>query len=170
MQFKKHLVTASYVSEAMQALDAKAKEAGVTLLCEMGLDPGIGIHLTINLLSGFVIAVSLEIHVNVVFLFYLSLHDNLLRVFAKCSVPLRRSLDGDENDRLGTHERGSCAVFRFVLWRSPSSRSCKQPAWLQVQVCWPHKLQHCAFNLYENVGPVLNVVDDLQHSGEYTAV
>jgi len=46
MQFKKHLVTASYVSEAMQALDGKAKEAGVTLLCEMGLDPGIGIYLT----------------------------------------------------------------------------------------------------------------------------
>lgn len=41
IKFKKHLVTASYVSEAMQALDGKAKEAGVTLLCEMGLDPGI---------------------------------------------------------------------------------------------------------------------------------
>ncbi|KAJ7522374.1 hypothetical protein O6H91_18G008500 [Diphasiastrum complanatum] len=37
----KHLVTASYVSEEMAALDEKAKQAGVTLLCEMGLDPGI---------------------------------------------------------------------------------------------------------------------------------
>ncbi|KAG0626104.1 hypothetical protein M758_2G102500 [Ceratodon purpureus] len=41
IKFKRHLVTASYVSEAMQALDEKAKEAGVALLCEMGLDPGI---------------------------------------------------------------------------------------------------------------------------------
>lgn len=37
-------MTASYVSADMQALDEKAKEAGVTLLCEMGLDPGIGTH------------------------------------------------------------------------------------------------------------------------------
>lgn len=44
VQFKRHLVTASYVSADMQALDEKAKEAGVTLLCEMGLDPGIGIY------------------------------------------------------------------------------------------------------------------------------
>jgi alpha-aminoadipic semialdehyde synthase len=40
-------VTASYVSQAMQALDEKAKEAGVTLLCEMGLDPGIGMFSTL---------------------------------------------------------------------------------------------------------------------------
>jgi hypothetical protein len=38
----KNLVTASYVSNEMQALDEAAKEAGVTILCEMGLDPGIG--------------------------------------------------------------------------------------------------------------------------------
>lgn len=38
---KKHLVTTSYVSEAMQALDAEAKEAGLMLLNEIGLDPGI---------------------------------------------------------------------------------------------------------------------------------
>jgi saccharopine dehydrogenase-like NADP-dependent oxidoreductase len=44
VQFKRHLVTASYVSADMQALDEKAKEAGVTLLCEMGLDPGIGMY------------------------------------------------------------------------------------------------------------------------------
>jgi alpha-aminoadipic semialdehyde synthase len=41
IKFKKHLVTASYVSESMQALDEQAREAGVTLICEMGLDPGI---------------------------------------------------------------------------------------------------------------------------------
>lgn len=37
----KHLVTTSYVSPAMRALDARAKEAGVILLNELGLDPGI---------------------------------------------------------------------------------------------------------------------------------
>lgn len=35
------VVTASYVKPAMQALDARAKEKGVTLLNEVGLDPGI---------------------------------------------------------------------------------------------------------------------------------
>ncbi len=38
---KKHMVTTSYVSEAMSALDADAKAAGVVLLNELGLDPGI---------------------------------------------------------------------------------------------------------------------------------
>ncbi len=42
-QLKKHLVTASYVSTEMDNLNEKAKCAGVTLLCEMGLDPGIGL-------------------------------------------------------------------------------------------------------------------------------
>lgn len=37
----KHMVTASYVSPAMRALDARAKEKGVILLNEVGLDPGI---------------------------------------------------------------------------------------------------------------------------------
>lgn len=35
------VVTASYVSPAMRALDARAKEKGVVLLNELGLDPGI---------------------------------------------------------------------------------------------------------------------------------
>eukprot|EP00741_Cyanophora_paradoxa_P011367 tig00020556_g10980.t1 len=38
---KVHMVTASYTSPAMRALDARAKEAGITILNEMGLDPGI---------------------------------------------------------------------------------------------------------------------------------
>ena len=42
LQQKKHLVTASYVDDSMSGLDEKAKGAGVTILCEMGLDPGIG--------------------------------------------------------------------------------------------------------------------------------
>lgn len=38
---RRHLVTTSYVSPAMRALDARAKDVGVTLLNELGLDPGI---------------------------------------------------------------------------------------------------------------------------------
>lgn len=37
----KHLVTASYVSDEMRALDAEAKSKGCILLNEIGLDPGI---------------------------------------------------------------------------------------------------------------------------------
>lgn len=38
---KKHVVTTSYVSEAMMALDKEAKDAGITVFNEIGLDPGI---------------------------------------------------------------------------------------------------------------------------------
>ncbi|MEZ4722642.1 MAG: saccharopine dehydrogenase C-terminal domain-containing protein [Flavobacteriales bacterium] len=38
---KKHMVTASYVSPEMQALDQKAKDAGVVIMNEIGVDPGI---------------------------------------------------------------------------------------------------------------------------------
>ncbi len=41
LQFKKHLVTTSYVSDEMNALNDKAEEAGVLFLNECGLDPGI---------------------------------------------------------------------------------------------------------------------------------
>ncbi|MCO5591337.1 hypothetical protein L7F22_045319 [Adiantum nelumboides] len=41
IQAGKHLVTASYVSAEMSALQDKAKKANISLLCEMGLDPGI---------------------------------------------------------------------------------------------------------------------------------
>ena len=38
---KKHLVTASYISDAMQELDAAAKENNLIFMNEVGLDPGI---------------------------------------------------------------------------------------------------------------------------------
>ncbi|KAI4335142.1 hypothetical protein L6164_013815 [Bauhinia variegata] len=41
IELKKHLVTASYVDNTMSLLDDKAKGAGITILGEMGLDPGI---------------------------------------------------------------------------------------------------------------------------------
>lgn len=41
VRLKKHLVTASYVSKEMRELDEEAKKAGVILMNEIGLDPGI---------------------------------------------------------------------------------------------------------------------------------
>jgi saccharopine dehydrogenase-like NADP-dependent oxidoreductase len=39
--FKKHMVTASYVSEEMQALDKEVKENNLVFMNEIGLDPGL---------------------------------------------------------------------------------------------------------------------------------
>lgn len=41
IEHKKPMVTTSYVSKDMKALDGKAKEAGIIILNEIGLDPGI---------------------------------------------------------------------------------------------------------------------------------
>jgi saccharopine dehydrogenase-like NADP-dependent oxidoreductase len=41
IRLKKNLVTASYVSDELKKLDTDAKKAGVILLNEMGLDPGL---------------------------------------------------------------------------------------------------------------------------------
>ncbi|MFD1603573.1 saccharopine dehydrogenase family protein [Flavobacterium artemisiae] len=41
LYFKKHLVTASYISDAMQALDEEAKKNNLIFMNEIGLDPGI---------------------------------------------------------------------------------------------------------------------------------
>ena len=41
IKHKKHLVTTSYVSKEMKSLDKKAKDVGIILLNECGLDPGI---------------------------------------------------------------------------------------------------------------------------------
>jgi saccharopine dehydrogenase (NADP+, L-glutamate forming) len=38
---KKHMVTTSYVSEAMKKFDGDARKAGIIILNELGLDPGI---------------------------------------------------------------------------------------------------------------------------------
>jgi saccharopine dehydrogenase-like NADP-dependent oxidoreductase len=39
--FGKHMVTASYISDEMRALDAEAKRKGLVFMNEIGLDPGI---------------------------------------------------------------------------------------------------------------------------------
>lgn len=41
LEFKKHLVTASYISDAMQELDEEAKKNNLIFMNEVGLDPGI---------------------------------------------------------------------------------------------------------------------------------
>lgn len=41
IKHKKHMATTSYVSPAMKELDGEAKLAGITLLNEIGVDPGI---------------------------------------------------------------------------------------------------------------------------------
>ncbi|MGB5229346.1 MAG: saccharopine dehydrogenase C-terminal domain-containing protein, partial [Eudoraea sp.] len=41
IRLKKHLVTASYVSKEIKALDAAAKKNGLVFMNEIGLDPGI---------------------------------------------------------------------------------------------------------------------------------
>lgn len=41
VKHKKHMVTASYVDDRMQSLDEEAKKAGVLIINEVGLDPGI---------------------------------------------------------------------------------------------------------------------------------
>lgn len=41
ISFGKHMVTASYISKEMQALNNTAKEKGIILMNEIGLDPGI---------------------------------------------------------------------------------------------------------------------------------
>ncbi|MCM4172034.1 saccharopine dehydrogenase [Arenibacter sp. TNZ] len=41
IQYGKHLVTASYISDEIMALDLQAKEKGLVFMNEIGLDPGI---------------------------------------------------------------------------------------------------------------------------------
>ncbi|MFH1213985.1 MAG: saccharopine dehydrogenase C-terminal domain-containing protein [Candidatus Neomarinimicrobiota bacterium] len=41
IEFKKHMVTTSYISPAMKALEEPAKAAGILILNEIGVDPGI---------------------------------------------------------------------------------------------------------------------------------
>lgn len=49
---KKNLVTASYVSKEMQELDSEAKQSGIILLNECGLDPGIDHMSAMKIIDG----------------------------------------------------------------------------------------------------------------------
>jgi len=52
VKHKKHMVTASYVSPEMQALDSDAKAAGVLIINEVGLDPGIDHMSAMKMIDG----------------------------------------------------------------------------------------------------------------------
>lgn len=41
IKFKKNVVTTSYVSDAMKELEPEVKKAGIVVMNEIGLDPGI---------------------------------------------------------------------------------------------------------------------------------
>ncbi|MBM3318037.1 MAG: saccharopine dehydrogenase NADP-binding domain-containing protein [Candidatus Eisenbacteria bacterium] len=41
LQHRRHMVTTSYISQEMRALDGEAQSAGLTILNEIGVDPGI---------------------------------------------------------------------------------------------------------------------------------
>lgn len=45
LKHKRHLITSSYISDEMKAMDEAVKKAGLMFMCEMGLDPGID-HMT----------------------------------------------------------------------------------------------------------------------------
>ncbi len=49
---RKHMVTTSYISPAMQELDARAREAGVAVLNEVGVDPGIDHMSAMRIIDG----------------------------------------------------------------------------------------------------------------------
>ena len=50
IRHQKHMVTASYVTDEMRALDGAAREAGVTILNEVGVDPGIDHMMAIDVI------------------------------------------------------------------------------------------------------------------------
>lgn len=47
LKHKKNLITSSYISDEMKAMDKEVNDAGLMFMCEMGLDPGID-HMTAN--------------------------------------------------------------------------------------------------------------------------
>lgn len=52
IQHKKPMVTTSYVSDKMHALDSQAREAGIIILNELGLDPGIDHMSAMRIIDG----------------------------------------------------------------------------------------------------------------------
>ena len=52
VKHRKHMATASYVSDEMKKLDAEAKQKGILLLNEIGLDPGIDHASAMKIIDG----------------------------------------------------------------------------------------------------------------------
>ncbi|RVW28650.1 Alpha-aminoadipic semialdehyde synthase [Vitis vinifera] len=98
IELKKHLVTASYIDDSMSKLDERAKGAGITILGEMGLDPGIVGPTLLNQKE----------------------FDWLTWCFCE-------SHDGNDDDRPGTCPRRENKVFHFLLWGLPSPEAANNP-------------------------------------------
>jgi hypothetical protein len=117
IQHKKHVVTTSYVSPAMQELHEKAKAAGITVLNEIGLDPGIDHLYAIKTID--------EVHKEGGKVNTYEEGSNQYRVF------------GPRN-RQGINAFAQIASFFIdsllfvVLWWTSCSRGLQQPSWLQV--------------------------------------
>lgn len=61
LEFKKNLITSSYVSPEMRAMHQAVKDAGLMFMCEMGLDPGID-HMSASMIFDGIGKVASDIH------------------------------------------------------------------------------------------------------------
>jgi saccharopine dehydrogenase (NADP+, L-glutamate forming) len=52
VHLQKHFLNASYITPELQSLDEEAKAQGITMLCEMGLDPGIDHMSAMEMIDG----------------------------------------------------------------------------------------------------------------------
>jgi len=101
---KTHVVTTSYVSPSMLELDEEAKKAGIVVMNEIGLDPGIDHLYAIKTID--------EVH-------------------SKGGKVLLYLLGMQEKSRLTQSPDQAVLV---LLWRPPCSRVLGQPPWLQIFV------------------------------------
>ncbi|WP_226623439.1 saccharopine dehydrogenase C-terminal domain-containing protein [Alloyangia pacifica] len=67
---KAHFVSSSYISPEMRGLDAKAKEAGVALVNEVGLDPGIDHLMAHDLVAAYRASDAFDVENEISFLSY----------------------------------------------------------------------------------------------------
>jgi hypothetical protein len=99
-----HVVTTSYVSPAMRALDAAAKEAGIVVMNEIGLDPGIDHLYAVKTIE--------------------EVHAKGGKVCLMCSI-----ISG----LVITHPRTDQGIS-ILLRRLTGPRCSEQPSWLQIFV------------------------------------
>jgi len=104
---KTHVVTTSYVSPSMVELDEEAKKAGIVVMNEIGLDPGIDHLYAVKTIDG--------------------VHSKGGKV-----PPCFLSVQG----KLGLTQLPDQAVF-VILWWPPCPGVLRQSAWLQIFVVFP---------------------------------
>ncbi|MFT7345285.1 MAG: saccharopine dehydrogenase-like NADP-dependent oxidoreductase [Lentimonas sp.] len=52
LTYKKNIITPSYISDELRAMDAQAKEAGIIIMNEMGVDPGLDHMSAMKIIDG----------------------------------------------------------------------------------------------------------------------